>query len=428
MSKSKNNISIKDNKNIIKQKIIITKYLSTEEEFNLKLEQSANNMKNNINKNIILKLKKKNLKFKILSIFLKSKILILLIILSIILHSNIYNLFQNKKNNKTNILIIDENNNKTKNVTIQIEKKEKTLIIDKNNNIKKDNIPIIVGNRNNTKIDIIQKEMNLNSSIFDIVYNDIIFKNYISGDFFSKFSNNKTIFYVKTHNLDNQAWRVTKNYTVLITHNSDGIIDSSKFNKFLQCGKFKYWFAQNPIINEPRLFTLPIGLMNKEWHKYPRFNLMMKEKKKNIKPTKLLLLSFSIRNNKNKRQQCADSFINKSYVTNNVAYKVKNFIGDVKEYDRMFFNIMLDHLFIACPEGNGIDTHRFWETLYMGRYPVALHNRVNDAFNDLPVLILNKWEDFDKEYLMFLKRIKNKEFSYKKLTQEYWIDRINNLE
>ena len=428
MSEYKNNISIEDNKNLIKQKNMInTKYLSTEEEFNLKLVQSVNNM-NSFNKNIILKLKKKNLNYKIFSIFLINKIMILLIILSIILYNIIYNLLKNKQNNKTNILIIDENNNKTKNITAQSEKKEKTSIIDKNNNIEMDNIPIFGENNNQIKSDISQKEKNSNSSIFDIVYNDIIFNNYISGDFFSKLSNNKTIFYVKTHNLDNQALRVNKNYTVLITHNSDDIIDSFKFNKFLQCGKFKYWFAQNPIINEPRLFTLPIGLMNKEWHKYPRFNLMMEEKKKNIKPTKLLLLSFSIRNNKNKRKQCADSFINKSYATNNVVYKIKNFIGDKKEYDRMFFNIMLDHLFIACPEGNGIDTHRFWETLYMGRYPVALHNRVNDAFSDLPVLILNKWEDFDKEYLMFLKRIKNKKFSYKKLTQEYWIERINNLE
>ena len=185
---------------------------------------------------------------------------------------------------------------------------------------------------------------------------------------------------------------------------------------------------ENPFINESKLFARPIGLMNKRYHKYSIFNLMMEEKKKNIKPTKLLLLSFSIKNNKIKRQQCADSFINKPYVTNNVVYQIKNFIGNVKKYDRKFFNIMLDHLFIACPEGNGIDTHRFWETLYMGRYPVVLHNRVNDAFSDLPVLILNKWEDFEKEYLIFLERIKNKEFSYKKLTQEYWVDRINNLE
>ena len=394
MSEYKNNISIEDNKNIIKNKKDINnkKYLSTEEEFNLKLEQSVTNNFNK-NKNIILKLKKKYLNYKILFICSIIINMILLIILSIILYNNIYNLLKNKPNNKTNIWIIDENNNKTKN----------------------DIIPIPIEN-------------NSNFSIFDIVYNDIIFNNYISGDFFSKLSNSKTILYVKTDYLDNQAWGVNKNYTVLITHNSAYEIDSSKFNKFLQCGKFKYWFAQNPNINEPRIFALPLGLMNKRWHKYQRFNLMMEEKKKNIKPTKLLLLSFSIVTNKDKRRKCADSFINKTYVTNNIVYKMKNFIGDVKEYDRVFLNIMLDHLFIACPEGKGIDTHRFWETLYMGRYPVVLHNRVNDAFSDLPVLILNKWEDFEKEYVMFLERIKNKEFSYKKLTQEYWIERINNLE
>lgn len=132
---------------------------------------------------------------------------------------------------------------------------------------------------------------------------------------------------------------------------------------------------------------------------------MMEEKIKNIKPTKLLLLSFSIQNNKNKRQQCVDSFINKTYVTNNAVNHV-DYIRDTKEYDRKYFNTMLDYLFIACPEGYVVYTHRFWGTLYMGRYPVVLHNRVNDALSDLPVLILNKWEDFDKEYLIFLERIK----------------------
>ena len=194
MHESKNNIFIEDNKNIIKQKNKNnTKYLLSEEKFNLKLEQSANNT-NNFNKKI--------LNYKILAIFL----------------INI-------------IMILSNQNNKTKN-------------------------------------DFFPKEKNSNYSIFDIVYNDIIFSNYISGDFFSNLSNNKTIYYVKTDYLENQTWKVTKNYTVLITHNSDFEIDSSKFSKFLQSGKFKYWFAQNPIINEPRLFTLPIGLMNKEWHKY----------------------------------------------------------------------------------------------------------------------------------------------------------------
>ena len=126
------NFSYKDNINKIKQNDINNiKYLSTEEEFNLKLELSANNT-NNFNKSIILKLKKKIFNYKILSICLISIIMILLIILSIILYDN-----------------IDENNNNSKN-------------------------------------DIIKKEKNSNSSIFDIVYNDFIFSNYISGFFMLK--------------------------------------------------------------------------------------------------------------------------------------------------------------------------------------------------------------------------------------------------
>ena len=86
MFESKNNIFIDYNKNIIKQKNINnTKFLSNEEDFHLKLGQSINN----INKNIILKLKKQNLNYKILSICLISIIMILLIILSIILYNNI---------------------------------------------------------------------------------------------------------------------------------------------------------------------------------------------------------------------------------------------------------------------------------------------------------------------------------------------------
>lgn len=80
MSESKINISIKNNKNIIKQKNTDnTKYFLTKEDFNLKLEKSVSNI-NNFNKNIILKLKKKIYNYKILSIFFISIIMILLII------------------------------------------------------------------------------------------------------------------------------------------------------------------------------------------------------------------------------------------------------------------------------------------------------------------------------------------------------------
>ena len=61
MYESKNNISIEDNKT---KRYKHKKNLSTKEEFNLKIEPFVNNTKN-FNKNIIFKLKKKDLNYKI---------------------------------------------------------------------------------------------------------------------------------------------------------------------------------------------------------------------------------------------------------------------------------------------------------------------------------------------------------------------------
>ena len=78
---------------------------------------------------------------------------------------------------------------------------------------------------------------------------------------------------------------------------------------------------------------------------------------------------------------------------------------------------------MLCPEGNGVDTHRFWETLALGRVPVVLHNVVNDEFaRNLPVLILDRWEDFERESERFL--ADDREYDYGCMTFAYWRKKI----
>jgi hypothetical protein len=51
---------------------------------------------------------------------------------------------------------------------------------------------------------------------------------------------------------------------------------------------------------------------------------------------------------------------------------------------------------VLCPEGNGVDTHRLWETLYMGGIPVMLENpALDDLVEGLPVIRLRAWEELD---------------------------------
>jgi hypothetical protein len=54
--------------------------------------------------------------------------------------------------------------------------------------------------------------------------------------------------------------------------------------------------------------------------------------------------------------------------------------------------------FIACPRGNGLDTHRFWESLYRGSIPVVLESpwaRVMKSYG-LPIVIISSWTELSK--------------------------------
>lgn len=62
--------------------------------------------------------------------------------------------------------------------------------------------------------------------------------------------------------------------------------------------------------------------------------------------------------------------------------------------------------YALCPRGCGVDTHRFYECIYLGCIPIVIRtNTVFDRlYNVFPCLIVDKWEDvteelLDKEYL-----------------------------
>jgi len=62
------------------------------------------------------------------------------------------------------------------------------------------------------------------------------------------------------------------------------------------------------------------------------------------------------------------------------------------------------HKFCLCPRGNGIDTHRFWEAQYLNTIPVILRSDWTQAYSNLPILLVNSWEnlmhiDLEKAYI-----------------------------
>jgi hypothetical protein len=65
-----------------------------------------------------------------------------------------------------------------------------------------------------------------------------------------------------------------------------------------------------------------------------------------------------------------------------------------------YLSALKDHKFVLCPSGNGIESARNWETLYMKRVPVMLnHPYLREVMKDFNVLFVEKWEDVTPELL-----------------------------
>ena len=79
----------------------------------------------------------------------------------------------------------------------------------------------------------------------------------------------------------------------------------------------------------------------------------------------------------------------------------------------------MNHKFVLCPWGNGIDTHRLWETLYSGSIPVTKYNIAYKTFEKLPIIFVDKFDEINLEFL-------NKKYSelisnnLNLLNFEYW--------
>jgi len=80
--------------------------------------------------------------------------------------------------------------------------------------------------------------------------------------------------------------------------------------------------------------------------------------------------------------------------------------------------------FMMCPRGCGIDTYRMWECLYLGCIPIVVKYEGFKDFSDLPILFIDKWEDYlniDSKYLEEkYNEMIDKDYNYDKLKFSWW--------
>lgn len=259
---------------------------------------------------------------------------------------------------------------------------------------------------------------------------------YISGDTFrrfadfkldeiSSFSINKVaegnVIFIKTDFLSNflEENFLFKNNLKIITHNSDLPVNES----VLDFTKNLFFFSQNvsfEIKNDSKIRQIPIGLENRSYLKNGRLSDFKQKINLENKSTNILC-SFNFDTNKSR----IDVFntVKDHDLTVFCRYRDhKNFINELSKFQ-----------FCFCPEGNGYDTHRFWESLMVGTMPIVKQsNFINNFFeHNIPMLVLKNWEDiydFDSKALdsIYNQNIETLKESYY-LNAEYWFNYIDSF-
>ena len=213
-------------------------------------------------------------------------------------------------------------------------------------------------------------------------------------------------------------------------------ITKPMFDKLMNNQYLIKCFSENLLFKHPKLYNIPIGI---DYHSIynTQGNHIWRERNEGILPIqqenilkninlrskpfynkkKIIYINFTAINDRYNQRRKALSIIPK-----NLTYSNLNIIKRT-----ISWNIQAEFAFGLSPCGNGVDCHRTWEILCLGSIPIVMDmgDAFNNLFNDLPVLIVNKWEDITSELLdNTINDFKKREFNYDKLTLNYWVNLI----
>jgi hypothetical protein len=226
-------------------------------------------------------------------------------------------------------------------------------------------------------------------------------------------------YFIDNH-LDKLKKRVILN---ILDHPFKSVCISAKnYNNFLNNYKIKKVYAENWMDNpHPKVTIIPIGFESKSFIdglQNRMIDISKKQKNINSKPLKILCNShFLIHKNPksgsyNQRQEVLDKLKNNDLV---------DFWKNKKTKEETWYEHN-NYSFELCPEGNGLDTHRFYEALFLNTIPIVKRNTLESMYRNFPCVIIDSWSEITKENCIKWKnelreRIHSEKY---KLNMDYW--------
>jgi len=253
-------------------------------------------------------------------------------------------------------------------------------------------------------------------------------ENYVTQRFFHTFCSksitkrkiqtlkgNKNIFYLGCDNLNDKLYNffLTLNYEfIVIFGTSDYDFTINTFDKLLQLKNLKYVYCQNYVdVYHEKIRLIPIGLSDfRERDNYYNNNIITNTNKKLDK------IYISYHNNTHRTRRVLMGEIKKKKL-NNIVFGGK--------LDHKDFPVELSkYKYALCLRGNGYDTHRFWESIWVNTIPIILRSDyyIDKLYEEAGCIIINNADELENIQNIDVK------LNYKIMTQSYWENKINNAD
>ena len=226
------------------------------------------------------------------------------------------------------------------------------------------------------------------SNDIKILYKNDHYTSFKTSKFFLKESD---IIYCNSSYLENLFFYL-KNINefsniTLISGQSDRSINKKLIEKKPNC--IKNWYAVNVDFEQKGINSIPLGIANDYSPKNIRIDDFANQNKTEIDKINKLYINIRKSTNLNERSEFKTLFNDKNWVV----FKEPNL--PIEQY----LDDLRTHKFVLCPWGNGIDTHRLWETLYAGSIPVTKYNIAYKSFEKLPIIFVDNYNEITLEFL-----------------------------
>lgn len=222
----------------------------------------------------------------------------------------------------------------------------------------------------------------------------------------SPYSNPKIVFcYTEFIPLLVEKINYFENSFVLISHNSDHSI-TDEYVRVCESDKLIHWFAQNVKIYNKKITPIPIGVENRMWGiekltNYNQIHPVANDAKSGV------YFYFNTQTNVIARTKCKEILENKGLV-----------FGTHQSHLEYIRDLSTIYKYAIVPEGNGVDTVRLWECLYMNVIPICIRSVHTEHFSTMyPIVLLDSWEDltlYDNNIVIKDNTTKLLKFSYYK--------------